>query len=975
MANIYDFKKIEPEILSFWEKNDTYPVIKERNKKGKKFYFLQGPPYTSGKIHIGTAWNNILKDQLLRYKRMKGFNVWDRAGYDMHGLPTEGKVQKKLNLKFKDDILKYGEAKFVENCLHESEQGAKLMNEELWKLGIWMDFENAYMPIKKEYIEGEWWFIKQADKQKRLYKDKKSMTWCSHCETALAKHELEYKTVSDDSIFLKFRLKDVENEFLIIWTTTPWTIPFNLAVMVNPEVEYVKIELQNSKEKWIIAKPLVGAFMGGVVGESFDILEEFHGEKLEGKKYEHPLHNEIDFSFIKSPKLHTVLLSEEYVDTSAGTGLVHCAPGCGPEDFEVGKKNGLPPYNELDEKGVFKNSMGKYAGLKAKVDDNKFVEELRSIGSLIETTPVEHEYAHCWRCHNPVVFRNTDQWFLRIEDLKPKILDFNKHVHWEPKFGKSSYDSWTNNLRDNSITRQRFWGCPVPIWECPHCKKYHVFESVKELEKHATTKIPENLHKPWIDEVKISCSCGKEISRIPDVIDVWIDAGTASWNCLYYPGEENHFNELFPADFILEATEQVRLWFSILQICSSIAFGKSCYKNVYMHGMILDFQGTKMSKSLGNIISPSEVIEKYGVDVLRYYMCNNKAGDNFNFSWDEAKLKQRNLGVLWNIQNFLSDYKKTNNLSINPKFLSKKLAVEEKFILSRLHSAIKEITELLDEYKLDEVIGIMEQLYLDLSRVYIQLTREKASTGSTDEKEIVFNTIFYVYENILKMFSIVCPFITEKIYQNLKQDFFSGKVESIHDFAWPDFDKNLLKPELEKEMNFAQLVMQTALSARDKAQIGVRWPLSELVIVTENKELSNSVSKLSDLIEIQLNIKTILVKEKFEKTDEYLELEFSQGKIFLNTKTTPELEAEGFAREFSRRVQELRKKSGLNKKDEVILYFSGDDTIQNSIKLHRNQIQQKIGAKEILFEIPSEFDSSIKDKIRQKEFEIWIKKE
>ena len=354
---MYNFKEIEESVLKFWEEKKIYEKVKSKNKKGKKFYFLQGPPYTSGRIHIGQAWNNSMKDIVMRYKRMKGYNVWDRAGYDMHGLPTANAVQKSLKLKDKEEIKKYGLEKFIKKCIEFSSKNAKQMDKDLWRLGVWMDFENAYWPIKSDFIEGIWWFIKKAWEQKRLYKGKKIMHWCSHCETSLAKHELEYKNVKENSIFLKFKLKNEEG-YLIIWTTTPWTIPFNLAVMVNPDLDYVKaeVETENGKEKWIVAKALAATFISGLLGLKFKVVEEFKGNKLEGLEYEHPLYDKLreiyDNLKEKWKNVHTVILSKEYVDVTAGSGLVHSAPGCGPEDYEVGKKYGLEAFNELDEEGI-----------------------------------------------------------------------------------------------------------------------------------------------------------------------------------------------------------------------------------------------------------------------------------------------------------------------------------------------------------------------------------------------------------------------------------------------------------------------------------------------------------------------------------------------------------------------------------------------------------------------------------------------
>ncbi|MBW2968632.1 isoleucine--tRNA ligase [Candidatus Woesearchaeota archaeon] len=871
---------IEPEILKYWEKNDVYGKVKSKNKGKPKFYFLQGPPYTSGRLHIGHAWNNTAKDIILRYKRMRGFDVWDRAGYDMHGLPTANYVMKKLNLKTKEDIEEYGIDKFTQACLKFSSDNALLMDKDLWRFGVWLDFDNAYWPINNVFMEGEWWLIKKAFTDKRLYKGKKVMTWCSTCETALAKHELEYKTDKDTSIFMKFKVDNNKNEYLIIWTTTPWTIPYNLAVMVNPELEYVKAKVEN--ETWIISKALVNALMGAW-DKKYEILETFNGNELEGIKYIHPMLEEIpSLKEVKNKfeKTHSIVLSTEYVDVTAGSGLVHCAPGCGPEDYEVGQKYGLPAYNNLNEQGMFEN-MGAYDGKIAKVDDKFFIERLKELGVLIQTTPVEHEYAHCWRCRNPVVFRATKQWFMKVEDLREKIISENQGTYWVPEKSKEQYDAWMSNLKDNSIARQRYWGCPVPIWEC-ECGHVEVIGSAKELEEKAIdNKIPKDFHRPWIDEVKIKCpKCSKEISRLPDVLDVWIDSGTNSWTCLDYPKNKELFEKLWPADLVLEATEHVRLWFSMLNICSMIAFNKRCFDNAYVHGMILDWHGTKMSKSLGNVISPYEVVDKYGIDVLRYYMNNNNAGENFNFSWEDCKNKQRSLIVFWNVHNFLLDISKEigkNPFEINEDSVLSELGVEERFILSRLNSVIKKVTELFDAYRIDETITVIENLFLDLSRIYIQSVREKAATGSATDKEVVLYTINKVFFESLKIFTTISPFICEQMYLNLKNSF-GLKELSINLFEWPSYNDTFIDKELEKNMQIAGSVIQSILSAREKSKLSVRWPVLEVDIVSENPGVEKALNELKKMILSQTNVKKLNYYKIHPKIKQSIKLNFASVK-------------------------------------------------------------------------------------------------
>jgi len=938
----------EERILKFWQKNKIYEKAKKKNLKGKNFYFLQGPPYTSGRLHIGHAWNNSMKDIVLRYKRMNGFNVWDRAGYDMHGLPTENAVQKKLGIKDKLEIEKYGVEKFVTECIKFSSENAKTMDKDLMRLGIWMDFENAYWPITKDFIEGEWWLMKKAWDQKRLYKGKKIMQWCASCETSLAKHELEYENVKENSVFLKFKVKGKKDEYIVIFTTTPWTIPFNLAVMANPELDYVVAEVQTEKgkEKWIVAKDLSESFISGLLKLKFKITKEMKGSKLEGMEYEHPLYSNLKSQYDelkrKWKNVHTVIMSKEYVDTSIGSGLVHCAPGCGPEDFEVGKRYGLDAFNTIDEKGIF-HDMGDFDGFRAKANDKKFVEAFRESGSLITENVVEHEYAYCWRCHNPVVFRSTEQWFMKIEDLIPKLLDFNKEVDWIPKFASKNYDIWMENLKDNGITRQRYWGCPIPIWQCK-CGETEVFANSSELKKRAG-KIPDDLHKPWIDDVKFKCKkCGKTMERVPDVIDVWVDAGTTSWNCLYYPGNEKNIG-LWPADFILEATEQIKLWFSMLQMCSAIAFGKSCYKSVYCHGMILDYQGTKMSKSLGNVISPYEVVDKVGADVLRYYMCEVPAGENINFNWEEVRQKQRNVTILENLSRFLIELKKQTKPN-------KKLDSEEKYILSRKNSTINKVTGLMGEYRIDEIIKEIESLYLDLSRVYVQFTREKVNSKDAGK---VLHAVEEAYVDIVKMFSIICPMVTEKIWQNLKE---SGIVdeESVHLSEWPKVDRKKIDDKLEKEFLIVMKIIEVGMARRDEAKIGLKWPLASAEIKCPEKISKDS----EEIIMRQLNVKKISVKKG------------ESAEVSLDTAMTPELEAEGYSRELSRKIQAMRKNAGLQKGQDIDLAIRCDENMLKNLGKYSDFIKERTNSRK--FELTGKelngFEKIAEEKIKEKTFSI-----
>ncbi|MBW2974722.1 isoleucine--tRNA ligase [Candidatus Woesearchaeota archaeon] len=1042
MIKNYDALEIEKEILEFWENNKVYAKVKAKNKGKKPFYFLDGPPYTSGKIHLGIAWNKSLKDFVLRYKRMNGFDVWDRAGYDMHGLPTAHKVMEKLGIKNKDEIPKLGVSKFIEECKRLSTSNMELMNRDFSRLGIWMDFDNPYQSIKNEFMEGEWWLVKKAHDNKRLYEGEKVMHWCPRCGPSLAKHELEYKNVTDQSIFLKFNIKGRKDEYLIIWTTTPWTIAYNLGVMVNPDEDYVRAKVDG--EVWVVAQKLANIFISSL-DKKFTVLEKFKGQKLEGMEYDHPFMDDLKGLYeglkAKSKNVHTVLLSAEYVDTSSGSGLVHCAPGCGPEDYEVGHRYGILPFNTLDENGNYDQTMGRFSGLNAKADNERFIQELDKKGALLAKRPVEHEYAHCWRCKNAVVFRTTKQWFFRVEDLKEKMRELNKKVFWVPGWaGSNWFDSWLDNLRDNGITRQRYWGTPLPIWRCDKCNDYRVIGSIAELKKLAND-LPNDLHRPYIDKVRIKCSCGGDMKRIPDILDVWVDSGTASWNCLDYPNKDALFRKLWPPHFILEGKDQIRGWFNLLLVASMISMNRHSYKACYMHGFVQDADGRKMSKSLGNIISPYEVIDKFGSDTLRYYLVGGaNPGLDIIYNSDDIKIKQKNLTVLWNLHKYLIDM--VNNSKVDVKKLKidkKRCSIEEKYILSKLNSTIKKVTELAEQYKLNEIPWLIEELYLELSRTYIQLTREKSSLGTDKEKELVIAVTYYVLFEVMKLSAPIMPFITEKISLNLK-DVFGLKGESIHLHRWPQYIESDIDSSLENNISVIQNVVQSVLAGRERIGLGIRWPLSEIIVVSKDKKAIEAVEKLESLLKIQTNVKEVRVQQtlpgiklsvkadfgklgpdfgklapkivarlavespksilshiekegKFavdvdgakvnlvrehiivERTvpDPYQEADFKGGFLYLNKELDKELEQEGFAREIMRRVQSLRKKAGLEKKDRVDVF------IRTELDLSRfeEQIINKVGARTLTISESSpkvKFSSSSKEKVKGRSFEIFLGK-
>jgi isoleucyl-tRNA synthetase len=1043
----YDPVAIELAVMKFWEREQVFEKARKLAAGRKKFYFLDGPPYTSGAVHLGTAWNKAMKDFVCRYKRMRGFDVWDRAGYDMHGLPTENKIRQKHKLFLKKDIEAFGLEKYNKECENFAVDMMHQMNKTFERLGVWLDFDRAYIPISREFIEGEWWLIKHAHEQGRLYEGLRTMPWCAGCETNLAKHELEYNTVKDESIFVKLRIANKPNEYLVIWTTTPWTIPFNLAVMVNPGLEYVRVQVKN--EVWVLAKALANAIVQGIAGEFPKVLETFPGTKLAGTEYVHPFSDAIaEYKDIKEkhPKAHTVVLSAEYVDVSAGSGLVHCAPGCGPEDYEVGHRNQLPAWNIVDEHGKFPQGMGEFGGLAAKKDDRKFVAALEKRGALIAKTPVEHEYGHCQRCHSPVIFRTTRQWFFKVEDLKPKMIHVNHDTDWVPEAAFNAFDSWLKNLRDNSITKQNYWGTPVPIWRCGGCGSWEVISTVAELEQKSGKKIVE-LHRPWIDRHEIPCACGQKKQRVPDILDVWVDAGTASWNCLDYPHRKDLFEKYFPADFILEGKDQIRGWFNLLMVAGILGFDRQSFRSVYMHGYIQDALGRKMSKSLGNYIEPKEVVDKYGADTFRYYAIGGaNPGLDFNYNPEDAKLKYKNLVILWNLHKFLLELASQlgkNPADMDPKVMDTLLSAEERYILSKLHSTIKAVTEKMDSYLLNEVPALIEELFLELSRTYVQLVRDKASVGSDNDKEVVLYTLYSVLLEALTLLAPVAPFISEQMYLNLKSAF-KLPDESVHLRSWPVSDKSKVDAALEQQMGVAGKVIESALAAREKAKLSLRWPVKAVHVVSDSEAVRDAVKALEDIIKSQLNAKAVHAHQKFAEVKETVRpnpgpigkkfgklapqimakfaeqsaasvlsalakdrkfalslgtekvelssehvvierdvpkhlvaMEFKEGLVYVDTTRTPELDAEGYAREIMRRVQQMRKDAGLQKRDSINLIIQADRKFLEMLQPWEQSIADKVGAKSLkLNDQPPtrKHASSSDEQVKDKKFSLHFDK-
>ncbi len=972
----YSPKDVEEEVKKFWKNNSIY----EKSKGGKeRFFFVDGPPYPTGRIHLGTAWNKIIKDVILRYRRMRGYAVLDTPGWDMHGLPVEVKVENELGFETKTDIEKYGIDTFVEKCMNYAVDNMHTMTEQFKELGVWMDWDDPYMTIKPEFINAAWWTIKRAYDQGLLEQKKMVVNWCPRCETALADAEIEYWDEEDPSIYVKFPIN--EDTFIVIWTTTPWTLPGNMAVAVHPSLEYGKFKaVKDGKVEYLIlAKELADSALEKGGYDSWELVETYLGEDLVGTTYSHPLEEEVP---IQQKFQHQVYMAD-FV-SAENTGCVHIAPGHGLEDYELGMQEGIEVFNPVDDRGEYTSEGGKYAGEFVRKANESIMDDLQDKGLLMVKESIVHRYGHCWRCKNPIIYRATEQWFLKVSEIKEDMLSEIDKVKWVPVWaGMSRFKDWVSNARDWCISRQRYWGIPLPIWKCQSCGNLKVIGDVNHLD----WKDDLDLHRPNVDSITFECECGGEMRRVEDVFDVWFDSGVASWGTLKYPLEDDgRFKELWPADFITEGHDQTRGWFYSQLGAGLIAHGRAPYRTVLTHGFTLDDQGRKMSKSIGNVVDPEDVAEQVGVDCFRIYSLSSALWEDLRFNWDEVKNYNRILNIFWNTIRFAHLYMSLDQFKETE---IKELNTEDNWILSRLENLNKLAVESLDEYQLHKIVRAFQYFIVeDFSRWYIQLIRNRVwEERDSPSKIAAYSVILKVVDKANRIMAPYMPYLTEWIHQHFTKEF-KDSEESVFMEYYPQPVEELINDELETHMAAVRELYESASNARQKANIKLRWPLRKLYIESDDQSVKNAVSELSGLIKGQCNVKEVEVVEEFPKTvslkpnfkalgpilkeksqdfasyvsslseegikkvvdrgtieyqgqelnvsevlfveysvpDGYSVAEFSKGFVYLYTERDEELIREGYARELVRRIQEMRKEMDLNVDDfiEVNMDMSSD---------------------------------------------------
>jgi len=861
----YDPQKVEKRILKLWDDKQTYHNTRECRKGGRQFFFVDGPPYTTGNIHLGTAWNKIIKDAMLRYKSMKGFDVLDRAGWDMHGLPIEVKVEESLGFKTKKDIEAYGVDKFVDMCKRFALQHKDQMTAQFQRLGVWLDWENPYMTATDEYIEAAWWTLKQAHKKGLLEQGRRVVNWCPRCETAIADSEVEYKDRTDPSIYVKFPVVGEKDTYIVIWTTTPWTIPSNIAVAVHPGFEYarVRVNRDGKEEILILASELVECILKEGNYQDYDIIETMLGKDVAGMEYRHPLD---DLVPRQKEFTHKVYLAD-FV-TAENTGCVHIAPGHGLDDFLLGMEHGLPIFCPVGPDGRYTADAGAYAGKYVFDANSQVIEDLEKSGYLLAHGRVTHRYGHCWRCETPIIYLATKQWFIKVSSLKDEMLKAIERVKWYPEWaGSARFRDWVEGARDWCISRQRYWGIPLPIWTC-ECGEIEILGTLDELRKKS--KMPSDLHRPHIDGVVFKCpKCNKTMHRVKDVFDVWFDSAVASWATLDFPRNREKFEKWWPPDFITEGHDQTRGWFYSQLGASMVAFDKVPYKSVLMHGFTLDELGRKMSKSLGNVVTPEEVIDKYGVDTLRFYLLlANAPWEDIKFNWKEVQNVRRMLDILWNVYRFPLTYMALDNFdpsAVSLASVSRHLRLEDKWILSRTQSLIREVEEAMEACELHVATRALQNFVLeDLSHWYIQLIRPRTWIEAEDpDKLAAYRVIYDTLMTVIKLLAPFTPFMAEEMYQNLA----SSKM-SVHMCDWPKVDKSLMDKSLEAHMDIARSIVDAASTARQKVKRKLRWPVKRIIVAPGDEDVVEATQLLEKVIKAQANAKEIVLLKVGEEWDE-----------------------------------------------------------------------------------------------------------
>ncbi len=955
----YNPLNVEKWVLEFWQHSSIPSKVREHSWKrdAPLFRFLEGPPTANGFMHVGHARGRTFKDIVLRYMRMKGYRVWDQGGWDTQGLPVEIEVEKNHGFRSKKDIEVFGVEKFIEECQKLVDYYIDHWRRASERLALWLDYNNAYQTRDPRYIETAWHFLKMMWERGYLYEDLRVVAVCPRCGTALSSHEVAqgYKVVRDPSLYFKVPLADEPSTYMIAWTTKPWTIISNEALAVHPDEIYVKLRVGN--EVWILAEKRLEVFVKEARIASYEIIGKLRGRDLYGKKYIHPLLDEVPKHREHREPCHTVLHAD-WVSMEEGTGVVHVAPAHGPEDFELGRKHGLVVFRPIDKSGVFTSEAGKYAGLWFRDANSIVIEDLKRKGLVVHVGEIEHEYPHCWRCETPLMYYADRQWFIRVDPIKEIMLKENEGIQWRPEWAGKRFHDWLANARDWCVSRERYWGTPLPIWTCTKCGYRLAVGSLDELKRRALN--PEDVvdpHRPWIDRVRVRCpKCNGEMLREPYVVDVWLDSGIAHTAALHQYGKDDLFNMLFPYDWITEALDQTRGWFYTLMFTSVAMYGRAPYRTVLCQGHVLDKYGKKMSKSRGNVIWALDFMEKFGADLLRLYLTTKAAPwDSINFDPDEVPEIRRQLDILWNSTNFALTYMGIDKWS--PATLNddlKHMQPEDKWLVFELHKLIETVEKHMQNYDLHLAArAVLDFIVEKLSHRYITLVRPRVwIEENVPEKRAVYATLYLALRELLKVLAPFAPYISEYLYQAFvrKLDPKNSK-ESIHLEGWPKIPANLLDEASWKAVSDLLEVAENILAARMRVGIKRRWPIKRAIVVVPSEHI-DPYRQASHVLKVYANVKTVEIITKGTSLDvEGLEKVSEEPlEVYVDLRLDEETLLEGLARDVVRRIQVYRKE--LNLPIDAIVkrveLYSLDATLRKAIEVHREYIARETRAAEII---------------------------
>ena len=858
-----NFVEHEKETEKFWRENDIFKKSMEARKEGPTYTFYDGPPTANGKPHIGHVLTRVIKDMIPRYRTMKGYMVPRKAGWDTHGLPVELEVEKLLGLDGKEQIEEYGLDPFIQKCKESVWKYKGMWEDFSGTVGFWADMDDPYVTYHDDFIESEWWALKEIWNKKLLYKGFKIVPYCPRCGTPLSSHEVAqgYKAVKERSATVRFKIKD-QDAYFLAWTTTPWTLPSNTALCVNPVETYAKVKAADGYT-YIMAEALLDTVLGKLAEDgkaAYEVVETYVGNDLVGTEYEALYSCASDVAEKQHKKAHFVT-ADSYVTLTDGTGIVHIAPAFGEDDARVGRENDLPFVQFVDGKGNLTEETP-FAGLFVKDADPKVLVDLDSRGLLFDAPKFEHDYPFCWRCDTPLIYYARESWFIKMTAVKDDLVKNNKTVNWiPPSIGEGRFGNWLENIQDWGVSRNRYWGTPLNIWECEDCGHMECIGSREELAKmsgNVDAKAVE-LHRPYIDEVTITCpDCGKTMKRVPEVIDCWFDSGAMPFAQHHYPFENKElFEKQFPAQFISEAVDQTRGWFYSLMAESTLLFNKSPYENVIVLGLVLDENGNKMSKSKGNAVDPFEALEKYGADAVRWYFYINSAPWLPNrFDGKAVQEKSRKfLGTLWNTYAFFALYAEIDQFDATKYTLDyDKLPVMDKWLLSKLNSAVKAVDTNLENYRIPEAARALDDFTDEMSNWYVRRSRERFwAKGMEQDKINAYMTLYTALVTIAKAAAPMVPFMTEEIYRNLVCSIDSSAPESIHLCDFPTVNEDYIDTKLEDSMEEVLKIVVMGRAARNAANIKNRQPIGNMYVKAANVLDDFYV----DIIEDELNVKKV----------------------------------------------------------------------------------------------------------------------